>query len=298
MNYYSLSDYVKNTFGEKLYKISLDGGMTCPNRDGTMGTGGCIFCSAGGSGDFAEALCNDIDTQIENAKKRVRSKTKSNRFIAYFQSYSNTYAEISYLKELFTKVIMRDDIAVLSVATRPDCINEENAALLFELNKIKPVWVELGLQTINEDTAKYIRRGYTLEVYENAMKLLKGLHVIVHQIIGLPNETKEDFFRTSDYIAKSGASGIKLQLLHVLKGTDLCKEYENGVFETLTKEEYLDIITDIIDRLPKDIVIHRLTGDGDKKILVAPLWSANKKDVLNSLTRLMKEKNTLQGKLT
>ena len=298
LNYYSLSDYVKETFKEKLYKISLDGNMTCPNRDGTLDTRGCIFCSSGGSGDFAAKFCNDIDLQIEQAKEKVRSKTKSNRFIAYFQSYTNTYAPVSYLRELFSKVIMRDDIAVLSVATRPDCINEENAALLFELNKIKPVWVELGLQTANEETAKYIRRGYTLPVFEKAMELLKGLHIVVHQIIGLPFETKEDFFKTADYIAKSGACGIKLQLLHVLKDTELYEEYKKSVFETLSKEEYLDIVTDIIERLPKDMVIHRLTGDGPKKILVSPLWSSNKKDVLNSLNKLMKEKNTTQGKLT
>lgn len=298
MYYYSFNDYIKETFGEKLYKISLDGGMTCPNRDGTLGFGGCIFCSKGGSGEFAEPFCEDINLQIEKAKEKVKNKSKSKRFIAYFQSYTNTYEKTSYLKELFEKVIARDDIAALSIATRPDCIDEEKAQMLHLLNKTKPVFVELGLQSANEETAKYIRRGYSLAVFEKAMELLRGLHTVVHQIIGLPFETREDYFKTADYIANSGAKGIKLQLLHVLKGTQLHEEYKKGVFVTLEKEEYLNIVTDIIERLPRNMVIHRLTGDGAKKLLVAPLWSANKKDVLNSLSKMMREKNTVQGKLT
>lgn len=298
MNYYTLNDYIKDTFGEKLYKLSLNGGMTCPNRDGTIGKGGCIFCSQGGSGDFAESSTLSIDEQIELAKKRVSSKFKGNRYIAYFQAYTNTYAPTEYLKQLFKQVIARDDIAVLSIATRPDCLPDDVIELIDQLNKQKPVWIELGLQTANERTAKYIRRGYDNKCFEQAVKKLNkiGVHVVAHVILGLPNETEADMLKTIDYVGKIGVDGIKIQLLHVLRNTDLCNDYEQGKFKVLSMEEYNDLLVKSIERLPKTMVIHRITGDGPKKILVAPQWSADKKRVLNSINKEFKSKNVIQGR--
>ncbi len=285
--YYSFDEYIKDRFGEKLYKLSLDGGMTCPNRDGTSGTGGCIFCSAGGSGEFAQKLCEDVDIQIEKAKKRVSKKFKGNKYIAYFQSYTNTYADTAYLEKLFFKAINNDCIAALSIATRPDCLGKDVLELIEILNKIKPVFVELGLQTIHESTAKLINRGYSLPVFDEAVKSLKniGVNVVVHLILGLPGESEEMILKSVDYVVKSKADGIKLQLLYVLKGTELEKLYLNGEFKTLEKEEYISLLIKCIKKIPTDTVIHRLTGDAPKKLLVAPLWSANKKDVLNSVNR-------------
>ena len=296
MYYYSLNQYLREQYGEKLYKLALSGGMSCPNRDGTKGTRGCIFCSQGGSGDFAEAFCGDTNCQIERAKARISAKTDCRRFIAYFQSYTNTYAPVDRLSALFTPVIARDDIAVLSVATRPDCIHAENAALLHRLNHKKPVWVELGLQTIHERTAEYIRRGYSLPAFEQAVTLLQGLHIVVHVILGLPGETRQDMEETVRYVAHCGVQGIKLQLLHVLTDTDLFELYQRKAFRVLEKEEYLELVTDLIEYLPPRMVVHRLTGDGPKRTLTAPLWSANKKDVLNSLRQRMLEKDTTQGR--
>lgn len=289
MKYYSFNNYLRDTFGDKVYKISLNAGFTCPNRDGRLDTRGCIFCSKGGSGDFAESAQLSIDEQIALGKKRVSKKIKSNKYIAYFQAFTNTYAPVEVLREKFTQAIMHDEIAALSIATRPDCLGNEVIALLDELNKIKPVFVELGLQTIHERTAKYIRRGYTLDVYDNAVKRLKAIdvNVVVHIILGLPNESKEDMLSSVDYVCKSGADGIKLQLLHVIRGTDLAEDYLQGKFKTLELEEYIDILTACVEIIPEKIVIHRLTGDGAKKDLLAPLWSADKKNVLNKINKAL-----------
>lgn len=294
--YRSLDYMLKERFGEKIYKISLNGGMTCPNRDGRISTGGCIFCSEGGSGDFASAYSPDINSQIEEAKALIRKKYKGDRFIAYFQAYTNTYAPVSYLCKLFTSVIMRDDIAVLSIATRPDCLGEDVIKLLSELNSIKPVWVELGLQTTNESTAKLINRGYDLKHYDEAVRNLRsiGVEIITHMIIGLPHETHEDILKTAQYIGKT-ANGIKLQLLHVLKNTELQEMYKCGEFKTLTRDEYIEIVCDIIELLPSNITIHRLTGDGNPNELIAPLWSLKKFDVLNGINHRLKERGIKQG---
>lgn len=289
--YYSVSEYLKNTYGHKLYKLSLSGNMTCPNRDGTLDTRGCIFCSGHGSGDFA---VQDID----KAKLVIADKYKGSEYIAYFQSFTNTYADAEYLRRLFTPVIMRDDIRILSIATRPDCLGSDILDLLKELNAIKPVWIELGLQTIREDTARYIRRGYSLSVYDEAVYNLKqiGIRPIVHMIMGLPFENADDAVATARYIADSGAWGIKVSLLHILKDTDLYKDYCAGLFEAISMDEYLNITGKIISALPEDMVIHRLTGDGPKDLLAAPLWTANKKRVLNTLTHYLKDNNIYQGK--
>lgn len=289
--YYSVSEYLKNTYGHKLYKLSLSGNMTCPNRDGTLDTRGCIFCSGHGSGDFAVK-------DINQAKLVIADKYKGSKYIAYFQSFTNTYADADYLRRLFTPVIMRDDIRILSIATRPDCLGSDILDLLKELNTIKPVWIELGLQTIREDTARYIRRGYDLSVYDEAVYNLKqiGIRPIVHMIMGLPFENADDAVATARYIADSGAWGIKVSLLHILKDTDLYKDYCAGLFEAMSMDDYLDITGKIISVLPEDMVIHRLTGDGPKDLLAAPLWTANKKRVLNTLTHYLKDNNIYQGK--
>lgn len=301
---YTLNDYCRETFGEKLYKISLNGGFTCPNRDGTLGSRGCIFCSAGGSGDFAEDPHASIAAQIEAGKKKVEKKMKSDgHYIAYFQAYTNTYAPLEKLEALFTAAISHPDVRVLSVATRPDCLPEETVALLARLNRIKPVWVELGLQTIHEESARYIRRGYPLAVYEDALRRLKeaGLTVITHVILGLPGETREDMLETIKYLAKgikdTRTNGIKLQLLHVLQNTDLAEDYLAGRFSVMTLEEYLPLLADCVRRLPPDMVVHRITGDGPKSLLLAPLWTGNKRLVLNAITRYFKEEQVQQGEL-
>lgn len=285
------SDYCLEIFGEKLYKISLDARFTCPNRDGTLGTRGCIFCSAGGSGDFAGNRSLPITQQIEQEKARVAAKYRGSRYIAYFQAFTNTYAPAEELEKLFGEVIERSDIAALSIATRPDCLSGETVELLERLNKIKPVWVELGLQTIHPASAEYIRRGYSLEVYDRAMEALdgKGIHRIVHLILGLPGETREDMLASLRYVINSGAEGIKLQLLHVLEGTDLAEDYRAGKFECMELEEYARLVADCVEIIPEDTVIHRLTGDGDKKILIAPLWSGDKKRVLNTVNALIRQ---------
>lgn len=296
MYYYSLNEYLKKTFGEKVYKISLDGGMTCPNRDGKIDTRGCIFCSKGGSGEFASDRRLTIQEQIETAKRRIQSKTDCKKFIAYFQPFTNTYAGTDYLKDIFTKATAPDEIAALSIATRPDCLEDDKIDLLKELNKIKPVWVELGLQTIHEKTAGYIRRGYPLKVYDKAVEKLKaaGIEIITHVILGLPFESRQMMLETVKY-AGERSGGIKLQLLHVLKDTDLYTEYQNGVFKTMSMTEYIDLICDCLEALPSQVVIHRLTGDGDKRRLIAPLWSADKKRVLNTLNSTLRQRNILQG---
>ena len=296
-HYYSLNEYYKRKYGKKVYKLSLDGGMTCPNRDGTLDTRGCIFCSAGGSGEFAASRELSITAQIEQAKKRVRSKTRDNAYIAYFQPYSNTYADVGYLRKLYEEAISPDEIVGLSIATRPDCLPQEVIDLLCELNRIKPVTVELGLQTIHERTARYIRRGYPLSVYDNAVVRLKeaGIEVVTHVILGLPGESEEMMFDTVRYVGQR-SDGVKLQLLHVIEGTDLAREYQDGEFEVLSQESYFRILCRCIELLPENVVVHRLTGDGDKRTLIAPLWSADKKQVLNALNRFMDENRIQQGR--
>ena len=288
MEYLSFNKYLREAFGDKVYKISLNAGFSCPNRDGKIDTKGCIFCSKGGSGDFAESKNLSITEQIENGKRRVEKKISSGKYIAYFQAFTNTYAPVEVLREKFYEAINHKDIVAVSIATRPDCLSDEVIDLLDELNKIKPVFVELGLQTIHEESAKYIRRGYTLDVYDDAVKKLKaiGVNIVVHIILGLPNERKNDMLESVDYVCRSGINGIKLQLLHILKDTDLAEEYEKGNIRALEFDEYLDIIKSCVEIIPKDIVIHRLTGDGAKKDLIAPLWSADKKRVLNAINKL------------
>ena len=297
-HYYSLNRYLRETFGEKVYKLALDGGMTCPNRDGTIGTGGCIFCSAGGSGDFAEGRCASVAEQIEKAKARVQKKTDAAKFIAYFQSYTNTYAPVEYLETLFSEAIAEPSVVALSIGTRPDCLPDEVIALLSRLNRIKPVWVELGLQTIHEETARYIRRGYPLPVYEDALARLRaaGISVITHVILGLPGESREMMLATIDYLGgEHRPDGVKLQLLHVLEGTDLAKDWRAGKFACMEMEEYFDLLCACLERLPADMVIHRLTGDGPKKSLLAPLWTGDKKRVLNELNRTLENRQISQG---
>lgn len=291
MEYLSFNKYLKNKFGQKVYKISLDGGFTCPNRDGKTGTLGCIFCSKGGSGDFAESREMTITEQIESGKKKVEKKIKSGKYIAYFQAFTNTYAPVEMLRQKYEEAINHPDIVALSIATRPDCLGDDVLRLLDEMNKIKPVFVELGLQTIHPKTAKYIRRGFDLNVYDKAVRDLKeiGVNVVVHVILGLPNESENDMLETVKYVCESGANGIKLQLLHVIDGTDLAKDYEKGLFKTLEFDEYVNLIVKCVKIIPKDIVIHRLTGDGAKKDLIAPLWSADKKRVLNAINKALRE---------
>ncbi|MCM1467006.1 MAG: TIGR01212 family radical SAM protein [Alistipes sp.] len=296
-HYYSLNRYLLEKFHTKVYKIALNGKMGCPNRDGSLGHKGCIFCSEGGSGDFTQDPLLSVTEQIEAGKQKLSGKYKGSSYIAYFQAYTNTYAPVAYLEKIFTEALSHPDIVCLSVATRPDCLDKDKIALLARLNRIKPVWVELGLQTIHETTASYIRRGYDLSVFDRAMTMLKeaGIETIVHMIIGLPGETIPMILETARYIGSCGAKGIKLQLLHVLKNTDLALDYENGSFEVLSLEEYTHILTEIIKILPKDMVIHRLTGDGPKKLLIAPRWSADKKNVLNTLNRAFTANNIMQG---
>lgn len=288
-NIKTVNEYCRRQFEEKLYKISLNGGMTCPNRDGTLDTRGCIFCSAGGSGDFAADGRRSVEEQIEAAKARVAAKYHGSQYIAYFQAYTNTYASVERLRELFIPVAEREDIAVLSIATRPDCLPEDVLDLLAELNRRKPVW-ELGLQTIHPDTVAYLRRGYELSCYDRAVKELttRNIHVVTHVILGLPGERREEMLETVRYVAESGSQGIKLQLLHVLEGTDLAADYRAHRFDVMTLEQYVDLVAECVRLLPEDMVVHRMTGDGPKRILIAPQWSGDKKRVLNALNRALK----------
>ena len=318
MEYTSLSDYCKETFGEKLYKLRLDSGCTCPNRDGLLDTRGCLFCSAGGSGDFAAAR-NPLDRQLEEAKRRIRNKfpegdSEEGRYIAYVQSFTGTYpgkdgfvkdangvSSFDRMRKRYLALVQRPEVRVLSIATRPDCLGPEALDLLKELRAIKPVWVELGLQTSNEETAEYIRRCYRNEVYEQAVQNLNALDipVITHVILGLPGETKEDMATTVRYAVDCGTWGIKLQLLHVLEGTDLGEQYkaqEAGTplpgarpIRIMTLDEYTDLLCALLPLIPRDVVIHRITGDGPKRLLLAPLWSGDKKRVLNTINKAIRE---------
>lgn len=295
-HYYSVNEYYKQKYGKKVYKLTISGGMTCPNRDGTLDTRGCIFCSAGGSGEFASSALLPVSEQLESAKQRVRSKTSDECYIAYFQPFSNTYADTDYLRTIYKEAIAPDDIVGLSIATRPDCLPDDVLDLLGELNRIKPVTVELGLQTIHEATAAYIRRGYPLHVYDRAVKALhaRGIEVVTHVILGLPGETVEMMTETARYVGKV-SDGIKLQLLHVLDGTDLASDYREGLFRTLELSEYAEILCRCLEVLPPQVVVHRITGDGDKRRLIAPMWSADKKRTLNYINHYMDEHGTMQG---
>lgn len=299
--YHSLDYELKRRFGEKVYKAALDGGFTCPNRDGTLGRRGCIFCSGKGSGDFASPQASSVTEQINRETARLRAhKQTGRRFIAYFQAFTNTYAPVSVLAPLYEEAISHPDVVMLSIATRPDCLPEEVLRLLAQCREKIPVMVELGLQTIHPDTASYIRRGYPLKVYDTAVEHLKsiGIEVVTHVIAGLPGESKNDFLSTVKYVADRGSDGIKLQLLHVLKGTDLARDYARHTFETLSQDEYLDDITSALTILPPDMVIHRLTGDGPRDLLIAPAWSLQKRRVLNTLHQKMKQEHLWQGRNT
>lgn len=284
-----LSDHYRKTFGCKVYKLSLDGGFTCPNRDGTLGTRGCIFCSEKGSGEFAEGSCGSISRQLERAKERIRGKNREGKYIAYFQSFTNTYAPVAVLEQRYREAIAPEDIVGLAVATRPDCLAEEVVDLLARINRIKPVSVELGLQTVHEDTARYLRRGYPTAVYLDAVKRLKaaGLEVVTHIILGLPGETEEMMMETTRQAVAAGTDGVKFHLLHVLRGTDLEQEYLRGRVEPLSLERYGQILRACISCLPEHIIVHRITGDGAKRDLIAPAWSADKKRVLNYLYKVL-----------
>ena len=288
--YKTLNEHYQECFGCKVYKLSIDAGFTCPNRDGTVGVGGCIFCSSDGGGEFAEKACGSIAQQLENAKNRVEKKCKSGKYIAYFQSFTNTYAPVEILRKRYLEAITPDYIVGLSIGTRPDCLADEIIDLLAELNQIKPVTVELGLQTIHPNSVEYIRRGYENSTYYNAIRRLKlsKIGVVTHIILGLPGETPEMMVETTKAAVAAGTDGVKFHLLHVLKGTDLAKDYLAGKFHCLTMEEYGQILKACLAVLPPEVVVHRITGDGAKRNLIAPLWSADKKRVLNYLNAILK----------
>ncbi len=294
--YHSLDYELKKRFGEKVYRLSLNGGMTCPNRDGTIGTGGCIFCSAGGSGDFAADPALSISAQLRDARMRLQNKRPVRRYIAYFQAYTNTYAPVPRLRSLFTEAISHPEVVLLSIATRPDCLGPEVVSLLAELNQIKPVWVELGLQTIHEDTASFIRRGYPLSTFEDAVHRLRacGIEVITHMILCLPGEDRERMLASIRYLNAVEIQGIKL--LHILKGTDLAAFYGQHPFPVPTLEQYTDLILSCVECLRPDMVIHRLTGDGPGDQLIAPLWTRSKRHVLNTIHQAFRARDTWQGR--
>ena len=296
--YHSLDYMLRERFGEKVYKVTLNGGMSCPNRDGKLGTRGCIFCSAGGSGDFAADSSLSLTEQIDRQISILSAKRPIHKYIAYFQAFTNTYAPVEYLEKIFTEALAHPGIAALSIGTRPDCLGEDVVTLLSRLNRQKPVWVELGLQTIHEKTAAYIRRGYPLSCFEDAVRRLRkeDLEVIVHTILGLPGESTQDILNTMEYLNHQDIQGIKLQLLHVLRGTDLASDYEKGLFCTYERDEYISLVISCLEHLRPDMVIHRITGDGPKDLLIAPLWASRKREVLNLLHHQMKENHNYQGR--
>ena len=296
--YYSLNTYCKETFGDKVYRLSINGGMSCPNRDGSLAYGGCSFCSEGGSGDFATNYDLSISKQINEAKKRIKQKTNCTKFIAYFQAYTNTYAPVSHLRRIFTEALKEPEVVALSIGTRSDCLSDEILDLLEELSKIKPIWIELGLQTIHNKTHKILNTHTTVEQFDSTVMRLtaRNIPVIAHVILGLPGETTEMMKQTVSHLAKLSVSGIKLQLLHVLKGTSLADEYEKNPFSLFSLEEYCDFVIDCIELLPPNMVIHRITGDGPRNLLIAPLWSTDKKRVLNTIQKRFRERNTWQGR--
>lgn len=301
MNILTLSDYLKSIYGQKVYKIALSSGCTCPNRDGTLGTGGCTFCSAGGSGEFAGAVTDDsrLDREIEAAEERVIRKlpkglpAERRKFIAYFQSYTNTYGDTERLRNLYERVLKRPDIVLLSIGTRPDCIPDDKLRMLRELNDIKPVWVELGLQTVHDRTSKLVHRGYPTAVFDDCYHDLKdaGLAVIAHVILGLPGETREDMLDTVRYLSElqPQIDGIKLQMLNILEGSQMAEDYKVHPFEQMTMEEYCDLVVDCLKLLPEGTVVHRMTGDGPRRLLISPKWVTDKKRVMNMLRKKIRE---------
>lgn len=308
MRYFSLNEYCKQTFGDKVYRLSLNAGCTCPNRDGSLSVGGCTFCSEGGSGDFAATYDVSISAQIAEAKTRIQQKTKCTKFIAYFQAYTNTYAPLSHLRRIYTEALNEPEIVALSIGTRCDCLGEDILELLDELGKTtwpcpagstqKPIWIELGLQTIHDTTHARLNTHTTVALFDEAVDKLHAheIEVIAHVILGLPGESKEMMMETVSHVASLPVAGIKLQLLHILKGTKLASEYEAEAFALFELEEYCDFVIDCLEILPPDMVIHRLTGDGPKKLLIAPLWSTDKKRVLNTINKRLRERDTWQGK--
>lgn len=288
--YKTLNEHYQEKFGCKVYKLSIDAGFTCPNRDGTVGVGGCIFCSGDGGGEFAQKGCSTAE-QLQNAKRKVESKCKSGKYIAYFQSFTNTYGPVAVLRSKYMDAVERDDIVGLVIGTRPDCLPQETIALLAQINQIKPVTVELGLQTVHEESVRYIRRGYENAVYYDAVKRLKnaGIEVVTHIILGLPGETHQMMVETTQQAVKAGTDGVKFHLLHVIKGTDLEADYQNGKFQCMSMEEYGAALKLCLAQLPDNVIVHRITGDGAKRNLVAPLWSGDKKRVLNYLNKILKE---------
>lgn len=299
MRYYSLNQYCRDTFGEKLYKLSLDCGMTCPNRDGTYSYQGCLYCSEGGSGDFAADRSLPVSAQLIEAKRRILGKCNCEHFIAYFQAFTNTYAPVDHLRRIFYEAISDPSVAVLSIGTRTDCFSPEIYDLLDELNHIKPVWIELGLQTVHQGTLDAMNTHTHVSDFSTVADELgrRGIKVIAHLILGLPGETQEMMLQSVDFVAHSHISGVKLQLLHVLKGTPLAKIYETKPFELFSLDNYCDFVVDCIERLPREMVIHRMTGDGPRSLLLAPLWSTDKKRVLNTINQNFKNRDTYQGRL-
>ena len=296
--YHSLNYFLRHRFGEKVFKISIDGGFSCPNRDGTISTGGCLFCSESGSGDFAGNRECSIHNQFIDIKNMMQKKWKSGKYIAYFQAYTNTYAPVDELREKYYSAIQEEGVVALAIATRPDCLPEDVLELLEELNKKVYVWVELGLQTVSDETARIINRGYKLTTFERAIKSLKDRNIdfVVHSIFGLPGESKVDMLSTIDYIAHSGAKGIKFHLLHLMKETPMVKLYERGELEFLSQEDYIDLICRGISMLPEDMVVHRLTGDAPRDLLIGPMWSLKKWEVLNAIDAAMEENGYYQGR--
>ena len=294
-----LNDFLKEKFNEKIYKVSLDGGFTCPNRDGKVSRGGCIFCSENGSGDFTATKLKSIHAQIEEQIDLVSKKYKGDKYIAYFQNFTNTYAEVSYLRKIYEEALSHEKIVGLAIATRPDCLEDDVLELLAELNKKTFLWVELGLQTLNDDVAKYFNRAYETEIYKEASEKLNKLNIkfVTHIIIGLPKEEEDDYLKTAIFAQNCGTWGVKLHLMYVVKNTPLEKLYLNGDLKVNTKEEYVEKVINILENISPEIVVHRLTGDGDRETLVAPLWSIKKIDVLNSIHKELKRRNTYQGKL-
>ena len=296
--YHTLNHFLREKFGEKVFKISLDGGFSCPNRDGKVGRGGCVFCSARGSGDFAGDRDFSISKQFDDVKTMMAHKWKSGKYIAYFQAYTNTYAPVEELRRKYNEAIEKEGVVALAIATRPDCLDDDVLDLLEEMSKKLYVWVELGLQTSNDETAKIINRGYMLETFDEAMSNLKkrNIDTVVHAIFGLPGETKEDMINTIDYIAHSGAMGIKIHLLHLMKNTALVKEYEMGNLEFLSQEDYIDLITKSVSMLPEEMIVHRLTGDAPRNELIGPMWSLKKWEVLNAIDKAFEDNDIWQGK--
>lgn len=296
--YHTLNHFLRNKFGEKVFKISLDGGFSCPNRDGTISKGGCLFCSERGSGDFAGDRDFSISKQFEDIKIMMNKKWKHGKYIAYFQAYTNTYAPVEVLRQKYEEALKQEGVVALAIATRPDCLGDEVLDLLEEINKRFYVWVELGLQSCNDDTARKINRGYKLNVFEDAVKKLKERKIdfVVHSIFGLPGETKEDMLKTVDYIAHSGAQGVKFHLLHLMENTPMVKLYERGELEFLSQEDYIDLLCRAVERIPEEMVVHRLTGDAPRALLIGPMWSLKKWEVLNGIDKAMEEQDVYQGK--